>query len=456
MTVREDILQILRARQWEARPWLSSSELADNIDTSWSTVKRQLDVLLKAGMVIREGRGRATRYKIADPAAIWTFPTPDNATRLAEPAPIANRIIWSEQGLALLAHLRQPLASRTPVGYQRSFVDDYVPNQSSLLPPALAQALADEGRMQGQQPAGTYARRVLEPLLLDLSWSSSRLEGNRYSLLATQELFKRGTADNDLDAIMLLNHKAAIEFMVDAVPLHGLTSAVIGNLHTLLMEHLLAHTDGLGHVRRTVVNIRDTTYIPIQAPALLQEMLDRIVDKARLIKNPVEAAFFLWVNLAYLQPFEDGNKRTSRLSANIPLMLYNCAPLSFLDVEAQDYAYAMMGVYERGDVALAVDLFTWSYRRSIRKYTVQLDAAGVPDPVRLRFREKLNEAISRLVRARQTADAAVAALALPEDDARVFRPMLAEELRVLDLYNCARYRLAMEQVQEWIEAGRPQ
>ena len=159
------------------------------------------------------------------------------------------------------------------------------------------------------------------------------------------------------------------------------------------------------------------------------------------------------MNLAYLQPFEDGNKRTSRLSANIPLMLYNCAPLSFLDVEAQDYAYAMMGVYERGDVALAVDLFTWSYRRSIRKYAVQLDAAGVPDPVRLRFREQLNAAIGRVVRARQTADAAVATLALSGDDARVFRPMLAEELRVLDLYNCARYRLAMEQVQEWIEAG---
>ena len=80
MTVREDILQILRARQWEARPWLSSSELAVDIDTSWSTVKRQLDALLKAGMVIREGRGRATRYKIADPAAIWAFPAPDNAT----------------------------------------------------------------------------------------------------------------------------------------------------------------------------------------------------------------------------------------------------------------------------------------------------------------------------------------------------------------------------------------
>jgi Fic family protein len=455
MPVREDILRILHTRQREARPWLSSSELAGSIDTSWSTVKRQLDVLLKAGLVLREGRGRATRYRTADQALAWACATTNITTRLAEPTPDTNAMIWSERGLALLAHLRQPLASRAPVGYQRSIVDDYVPNQSSLLPPDLAQALADEGRMQGQQPAGTYARRVLEPLLLDLSWSSSRLEGNRYSLLATQELFKRGAAGTDLDAIMLLNHKAAIEFMIDAVPMHGLTSAIIGNLHAILMQHLLPNTKGLGHIRQTVVNISGTTYLPIQAPALQQEIFDHILEKARLIKNPVEAAFFLWMNLAYLQPFEDGNKRTSRLSANVPLMLYNSAPLSFLDVDAQDYAYAMMGVYERGDVTLAVDLFTWSYRRSIQKYAILLDAAGVPDPIRLRFREKLNEAISRVVRARQTADAAVAALALSADDTHVLRPMLAEELLLLDLYNCARYRLPMEQVQEWIESGRP-
>lgn len=77
------------------------------------------------------------------------------------------------------------------VGYQRAFVDGYVPNQSYLLPEAIAQALAEEGRLRGQQPAGTYARNVLGPLLIDLSWSSSRLEGNRYSLLATEELIRK-------------------------------------------------------------------------------------------------------------------------------------------------------------------------------------------------------------------------------------------------------------------------
>lgn len=347
-------------------------------------------------------------------------------------------------------------AARQPVGYQRAFVDNYIPNASSLLPESLSQVLAAEGCMRGQQPAGTYARKVLGPLLIDLSWSSSRLEGNRYSLLATEELFKQGTAASDLDAVMLLNHKAAIEFMIDAVPEYGLISAVIRNLHAILMQDLLADTNGLGNIRRKVVNISDTTYVPAQASPLLEEMFEHIVDKARQVKNPVEAAFFLWVNLAYLQPFEDGNKRTSRLSANIPLMLYNCAPLSFLDVETRDYASAMMGVYEHGDVALAVDLFAWAYRRSIRKYAVQLDAMGVPNPTRFRFREMLNEAIGRVVRDGQTASQAVATLTLSAEDEQVFQPMLAQELRMLELHNCARYRLTMGQARQWIEAGRPQ
>jgi len=99
-------------------------------------------------------------------------------------------------------------------------------------------------------------------------------------------------------------------------------------------------------------------------PSLLAETLNTIVDKVRIIRNPVEAAFFLWVNLAYLQPFADGNKRTGRLSANMPLMLYNCAPLSFLDVERSDHATAMLGIHEQRNVAAAVDLFEFIYRRS--------------------------------------------------------------------------------------------
>src|SRR5690606_20093574 len=101
-----------------------------------------------------------------------------------------------------------------PVGYDSGFVSRYVPNQSSLLPPRLATDLYEAGRSQDQQPAGTYAREVLEQLLNDLSWSSSRLEGNNKSLLDTRALFELGQPAEALDAdtLMLLNHKSAIEF----------------------------------------------------------------------------------------------------------------------------------------------------------------------------------------------------------------------------------------------------
>jgi Fic family protein len=444
MPTREAILQALYRQSQTAHPWLVSSELASVVGTSKSTVKRHLDALVDSGEVIREGRARSTRYRISasSPAVPTVVHTPFSGFAL------------SAKSQALLASLTRPLGARDVVGYQRAFVDDYTPNSSSLLPPALAHSLASEGRLPGQQPAGTYARKVLEPLLIDLSWSSSRLEGNRYSLLATEALFQSGNAGGDTDAVMLLNHKAAIEFLVDAVPEYGLTPALIRNLHAILMQDLLVDAYGLGSIRQKVVNISDTTYTPSHVPSLLEEMFELIVEKARQIKNPVEAAFFLWVNLAYLQPFEDGNKRTGRLSANIPLMLYNCAPLSFLDIEQQDYAYAMMGIYEHRDVALAAELFEWAYRRSVAKYAVTLEAMGAPDPVRLRLRNALNDAIGMIVRDGASAEVATGTLALA-GDTEVFRKLLSEELRALGTHNCARYRLSMRQTQQWVMAGRP-
>jgi len=428
----------------------SSTELARLSGVSPATVKRALERLVDSGQAMRTGKARATRYLGMSAGAALV------SHRAAEPEPAPYvQPPWSRQSLALRRKLDKPLASRDPVTYQRSFVDAYVPNESSLLPAALAAELAQAGRMKGQQPAGTYARKVLEQLLIDLSWSSSRLEGNRYSLLATLELFRTGLANGDADAVMLLNHKRAIEFMVDAVPEYGLNTPLIRNIHAVLLQDLLADADALGTIRRKVVNISDTTYVPTQVPSLLEEMLALIVDKARLAKNPVEAAFFLWVNLAYLQPFEDGNKRTSRLAANVPLMLYNCAPLSFNDVDARDYAMAMMGVYERLDVSMATDLFAWTYRRSMQKYVVVLEAMGAPDPVRLRYRESLNDAIQLIVRERRTALEAMAALRLDESSAPGFRGLLEDELAKLGSHNCGRYRLGLVTTDEWVAAGRP-
>ena len=424
---------------------LSSGELAALLGVGRSTIKRHIDTLLVSGQLHRSGIGRATRYFTAA-----------NAYQMREDVTVGKWMTSSSPGKNdLNDYLALPLASREITGYVRAFVDSYIPNQTFLLPETLAEALMREGGMAGQQPAGTYARKVLEQLLIDLSWSSSKLEGNHYSLLATEELFRSGAEAGDMDAVMLLNHKQAIEFMVDAVPEYGLTSQVIRNLHAILMRDLLSDAESLGSIREKIVNITGTTYTPLQAPQILLEMFESIAEKARQIKNPIEAAFFLWINLAYLQPFEDGNKRTSRLAANIPLMIYNCAPLSFLDVEPTAYAYAMMGVYEKRDPALAITLFEKIYRRSIKRYAVTLEAMGVPDPFRLQHRENLNRVINLVVVEGDTAESAIDAISLPDADKDRFMSLLLEELNVLSEYNCARYRLTMRQVEKWIKAGRP-
>jgi len=448
--VKDAILCALEELARRGVPQVSASQLS-TVPASPATIRRHLDDLVTAGKVVRSGKARATRYRlVATPVVPGKLGLQVDSYRQSTEV-----FTMSPQSKSLLVTISQPLAARSPVTYRRSFVDQYVPNASHLLPLNMAESLYREGRMRGQQPAGTYARRVLEQLLIDLSWSSSRLEGNRRSLLDTAELFKRGTDGGDADAVMLLNHKRAIEFLVDAVPEYGLSGPLIRNLHALLMQDLLAEPQALGEIRTKIVNISDTTYIPSQMPSFLEEMLNVIITRAQQIKNPVEAAFFIWLNLAYLQPFEDGNKRTSRLAANIPLMLYNCAPLSFLDVDIHDYAHAMIGVYECLDTSLAADLFEWTYKRSIQKYAVVMESVGSPDPFRLAYRDQLTLAIQVIVQGRQGIEDAFHDSTVPEVDRAKFRALLNEELKALTLHNCARHRLSIKLVDDWIARGRP-
>lgn len=423
----------------------TSTRLVELTGGSIATVKRVLKRLLDAGLILREGKARSTRYMMPP-----STPEMQDAHMVAEQVPP-----WPEGVDVLRQALQKPLIARPPSPYRRTFVDGYVPNKSFLLPPKLARELTVIGRMPGHQPAGTYAQRVLEQLLIDLSWSSSNMEGNTLSRLATEELFLSGISGKNGDAVMLINHKNAIEFMVAAVPEQGLTVDVIRNLHAALMQDLLPDSDSLGGIRRKPTNVRDTVYLPCQVPSQLNDMLARIVDKARLIKNPIEAAFFLWINIAYLQPFEDGNKRTSRLAANIPLMQENCAPLSFLDVDPQDYADAMIGVYEFRNVALAVELFDWTYRRGCKKYAVALQTQEASNPMRFRYRGSLNEAIGQVVREGKSVDDALVELQFTEDRLPGFASLLRDELRRLEAHNCARYRLTMGMTSAWIKAGRP-
>ncbi|MGE4242332.1 Fic family protein [Ramlibacter sp.] len=457
LSTSQALLLALASSSAQGMEFVSSTRLAALTGASTAGVKRALSELVATGQVEVTGRARATRYRLV---AVDRGPRYGVRTQAVEATaasgiePLSPRPDWTSASLELRRRLQAPLVTRRPVTYRRDFVDLYRPNEIFLLPPKLAAEFAALGRLPEQMPAGTYARKVLEQLLIDLSWSSSRLEGNRYTLLDTERLFRSGRTATDTDSVMLLNHKAAIEFLVDAVPTQGLHAGILRNMHAVLMQDLLMDVSALGAIREKVVNISGTTYVPMQAPAVLHEMFGLVIEKSKQVRNPVEAAFFLWVQLAYLQPFEDGNKRVSRLAANVPLMLHNQSPLSFLDVDRDDYALAMMGVYEFCDVSLAVDLFEWTYRRSHARYRVLLESMGAPDPFRVRHREALNEAVCAIVRDGKRAPAVVASLALPAADASGFAALLEQELGALADYNCARYRLTMKETQAWIDSGR--
>lgn len=304
--------------------------------------------------------------------------------------------------------------------------------------------------------AGTYARQILSRLLIDLSWASSRLEGNTYSRLDTQNLIELGReapGKDRLEAQMILNHKAAIEMLVSGVDDIGFNRYTICNLHALLADNLLPDPSAAGRIRKIDVGISGTTYQPLAIPQRIEELFDLFLAKATAIADPFEQAFFTMVQLPYLQPFEDVNKRVSRLAANIPFIHRNLAPLSFIDVPERDYIDGTLAVYELNRVELLRDVFVWAYERSCRRYTVVRDALPEPDPIRLRNRAQLGEIVNTIVRDDLPIDEAIVRriatpLASPKDLEALIAMAIAE-LHGLHEGNLARFQLRPSEFRRW-------
>jgi len=165
------------------------------------------------------------------------------------------------------------------------------------------------------------------------------------------------------------------------------------NLHAALSENLVPDAADEGRLRTRIVEISGTIYHPPAIPQQVEDWFRLMLLKADEIRDPFEQAFCTMVHLPYLQPFADVNKRTSRLGANIPFIRENLCPLSFVDVPQRAYVDATLGVYELTRVELLRDVFVWAYERSCAQYRVVRDAIGHPDPLRLRYRAELADAV---------------------------------------------------------------
>ena len=199
------------------------------------------------------------------------------------------------------------------------------------------------------------------------------------------------------DAQMILNHKDAIEYIIESAEDDKISAHQICSIHALLSDNLLGDPSASGRVRSISVGISGTTYLPIENPHVLNECFAIFINKLNLIKDPFEQSFFSLVHLSYLQAFEDVNKRTSRLVANIPLIRHNLKPLSFIDVDQGDYVMSLLGVYELNDVGLLRDLYVWAYKRSAQRYTAIQQAMGEPNLFKLKYRSVIQDIIREII-----------------------------------------------------------
>ena len=413
------------------------------------TLQYRLKHLVTRNRIIMDGEGRWARYRIPDTVI-------DAAVREDANQPV---IPLSKAGTSIRDYVRQASEARKPVGYDRKFLDRYRPNTSFYLTKQDRAHLAAVGRPQiAEQPAGTYAKQILSRLLIDLAWNSSRLEGNTYSLLDTKRLIELGeeaVGRAHLEAQMILNHKDAIEFLVGAADEIGFNRYTLLNLHALLANNLLADPTAAGRLRYIAVGIERSVFHPLEVPQLIEESFDQILATAAAIADPFEQAFFMMVQLPYLQPFDDVNKRVSRLAANIPLIKGNLSPLSFADVPRQTYTEAVLGVYELNELDLLRDVFIWAYERSAARYAAVRQSLGEPDPFRLRYRDQFRALIADLIRERVSRKDAAARIAswsgkeIDPDDRQRFIEIVEAEVAGLHEGNFARYRIRPTEFAAW-------
>lgn len=427
-----------------------SELLAWHPEIARRTAQRILANLVESSQITAQGEGRARRYfAIGHPAETHALNTDTDA--------FPDFIPLSADSRDILAYINQPTEARKPVGYQRDFLDAYRPNETGYLPESLRRQLHRMGKTaDATEPAGTYSRAVLNRLLIDLSWASSHLEGNTYSRLDTRQLIEQGKAAQGKAAIetqMILNHKTAIELLVENIESVEFNRYTLMNLHSALAENLLPNPADEGRIRQHAVDIGKSTYRPLSTPQQIEDALDVLLGKANQIADPFEQSFFMMVHLPYLQPFADINKRTSRLAANLPLFRANLCPLTFLDVPEQAYSRATLGVYEMTRVELLRDLYIWAYERSTLEYLAIKQDLAEPDPLRLAWRDLIKKTIREIVTQPELdplfcIQRSVAEYVSEREQPEV-QALIVEELRRLHEGVLARYGLRPSEFKSW-------
>lgn len=343
MDLLREILQYLHYH-----PQSSRDEIAKGIAFGGSdaTLKRIIAAEVQKGDIAVEGKARATRYCLS-PQAHLLMPI-DLDTYFA--LDVDDRQVQTSFNFDLI---------RYQLPAVRLFSDEENKHLHELQ--------AEFQRHLNEMSDKEY-RKEMERLGIDLSWKSSQIEGNTYSLLETERLLRESkTADGKTkeEAVMLLNHKDALRFILDNPDyLQTLSVGHIEDIHQLLTKELSVDTG----IRRRRVGITGTNYHPLDNEFQIREALRDTCDLINSKDNIFEKALLSLVLLSYIQAFSDGNKRTARITSNAILIANGYCPLSFRSVDSIDYKKAMLVFYEQNNIYAFKQIFIDQFEFAVKEY----------------------------------------------------------------------------------------
>lgn len=326
----------------------SSKEIFENIpiSASYATLKRSLTKLISKNYITSEGKGKGTKYflspsfSIIQPIDIDTYFKKE----------IDERQIKETFNIELITDVlnKQTLFTKNELNKLNLLQQKYKANIAQL--------------------SNSEYQKELERLAIDLSWKSSQIEGNTYSLLETERLLKeKQTASGKTkeEAVMLLNHKDALDFIIENKDFIGsLSVSKIEDIHNLLTKELGVERN----VRKRRVGISGTNYKPLDNEFQILEALRNTCDVINSKGTIFEKALLSLVLISYIQPFMDGNKRTARIISNAILINYDYCPLSFRTVDSIDYKKAMLLFYEQNNIYNFKEIFIDQFEFAVNTY----------------------------------------------------------------------------------------
>lgn len=326
----------------------SSKEIFDHIDlsVSYATLKRILNNLKSENYLTTKGQKKGTKYLLSP---TFKLIQPINVEKYYEKE-IDERQIKENFNFNII----------TDVLTKYSVFTDNELEKLTLLQKEYKTNIAELSENE--------YKKELERLAIDLSWKSSQIEGNTYSLLETERLLKEketAAGKTKEEAIMLLNHKDALDFIIENNDyLTPLTLSKIEDIHSILTKELAIERN----LRKRRVGISGTNYKPLDNQFQISEALKYTCEVINQKKNIFEKALLALVLISYIQPFVDGNKRTARIVSNAILINYSYCPLSFRTVDSVEYKKAMLLFYEQNNISILKTIFIYQFEFAVKTY----------------------------------------------------------------------------------------